>query len=281
MNQEINVSNSNNKVLITIVVILIVLVLCLGGYLVYDKLLSNNNDNNTDNNITENNQEETKEEDYDLVEAKKLIDNILSLDVYNILDRLSESGLTEDVKLSMAIVSTPAQQIYTCNDAFDVNTEYGGYRPTQTDRWACDSNIAVDTYPYNDVNESYKKLFGSATVASKNGVYTIMAYDYSSKIDSFVALDPQFGPIVGNLYYYDVEAAQLIDNQLIIEVSYLTYIYTTLDAEDFTYTINDIQYTAMSEEEISKAYNDNKEILPHLTFTYEKENKNYVLKSVN
>ena len=34
-------------------------------------------------------------------------------------------------------------------------------------------------------------------------------------------------------------------------------------------------------DDLTKSYNDNKKALPNLTFVFEKENNNYILKSVN
>ena len=105
-------------------------------------------------------------------------------------------------------------------------------------------------------------------------------YDYSTKLDAYVALSPAFGPIVSNFYYYDIESVEIMDDTLKIEISYLAYKYSSLDFKDFSYSLNDTIYSNNTEEDIVKAYENNKNKLPKLTFTYEITNDKYVLKSI-
>ena len=261
-----------------IITVLSIAVIVLGGYLVYDKVIDKEEKNNNEIKTPESNESI----DFDTVAAKKFIDELVDLKVFNIFNQLSENGLTEENKLLIAIHKTSPQSIYTCSDAFDMNTSNNmEYRPTANDHWGCYSNQGISSYGYDLVNEQYKKLFGSSDDAKKVGIYITTAYEYSSKIDSYVSLTPYFGPIINNSYYYNIESAKITDNKLSIEISYLAYFPVSLDSEDeFSYVL-DGNTNTFNIDEISTVFNNNKNSLPHLIFNYEKENENYVLKSVN
>lgn len=267
-----------NKVKNVIIIILAVLVLSLGGYLVYDKVFVGDN-LDIENNAEKEDVEEENEVFYNTL-AKTLVDNIIELDVYNIFERLSKSGLSDEIKLSMAISSLEPVNSYTCLDAFDVNTGYVEYRPAKNNAWGCGQNEKVDSFDYDLVNEEYKNLFGGSENALKISVLETWVYDYSNKIDGYVRLTPRFGPIVNSLYYYDIEDINITNEQLKIKISYLTYAPVLGSVDTFRYILNDISYTEKTKDEIKKAYYDNKNLLPRLIFNYEKDNGKYILKSV-
>lgn len=258
-----------------VITILLIIVLCLGGYLVFDKVIDKKEEKVKDPIPKE-------DVELDTAIAEKFIDELINLDVFNILDRLSENGLTEENKLSIAIAKTKGSNSYSCNDAFDMNENNNSeYRPVSNKKWGCGLQDRVSSYSYDLVNEQYKALFGSLENANKTGIYTTNAYEYSSKINSYVSLNPYFGPIVRNSYYYNIESAKVTDNKLNIEISYLSYFPSTLGSNtEFKYTIDGNTKT-FNKDEISSVFNTNKSSLPRLTFSYEKENENYILKSVN
>ena len=75
--------------------------------------------------------------------------------------------------------------------------------------------------------------------------------------------------------------SELLDDKFEIEISYLTYWFSYLGSEEVKYTIDGNEYSAVNEDEISKVFDENRNLLPRLTFTYELDNGNYVLKSVD
>ena len=256
-----------------VIIILAILVLGLGGYLVYDKVLSSGNKEEIGDN-------EQQEVDYDIIAAQYIIDSFLTSKTINVIDRIVDTKLDEETKLAMAIANTePDFNSYSCADLFDVNTSYGEYRPV--DQWTCIQSDIPNSYKYEDVNKQYKKFFGSSKEAQKQGVASYNGYGYSKKKDVYATLSPLFGPIRTKLYYYEAENAKIKGNELKIETSYLTYHYAAMGVTDsFSYYIGEALYENKTKDEVIKAYNDNKKSLPTLTFVLEKENNNYVLKSV-
>lgn len=268
-----------------VITILTVLVLCLGGYLVYDKV-SEKNDKKIEDNMSKENLDSSGEEALDTYVAKEFIDKIIDSKVFNILDKLSENGLSEENKISLAIARSGVSVAYSCQDAFDIFNENNEYR-ISNQRWGCYKESQISSYTYDNVNQQYKKLFGSSKNAEKIGIYTTIAYEYSNKINAYVALDAYFGPIVSNEYYYNIESAIINDNKLNIVISYLSYFYKNLDSylnkdsnSEVVYKLRGKEYTVKMNE-VSTVFDNNKEALPHLTFSYEKQDGNYILKSVN
>lgn len=245
-----------------VIIMLTVLVLGLCGYLVYDKVLSNNI-------------EEVKEESYDLASAKFIIDSFLNANMYNIIDRIVETKLDEDTKLAIAIGSIESLESYSCNELFDTTNGY-----YENNGAICSSY--PNQYSYERVNARYKKIFGSLKEAPKKDLlYRYEVYDYSDKKDVYVELEPQFGPIIPNLYYYEVKEAKINNNELKINISYLTYkVNPLVEPEHISYKINNVEYTIEKEDNIKQIYSDNENSLPTLTFVFEKENNNYILKYV-
>lgn len=261
----------NNKGLMVLVIILSLLVVGLGGYIIYDKFINVEEDNNkvVDNdNIN-----------FDL--ARGYINNIIDLGAYNLFNRLFEEGLTDDVKLSMALSgSDNFKQSYTCGEAFTSNFAGGvEYRPVGHGLWACGINNDVYSVNYNNVNLIYNNLFGNKGDAPKKIEYcdTNMC-DYSKNTNSYVVLDIQATGLSPSKYYYEVNDVKINNNELKINISYLYY-YQIING-NYNYSINNIDHETDNEDDIKKVYIDNEKLLPSLTFVFEKQNQDYILKSV-
>lgn len=284
--------------LMIVIVILSVIILALVGYIVYDKISEDNKSENVQNNNEEGNKnlisEDNKNENvqnnneegkqnvnfFDL--AKEYINNIIELDTYNLFNRLYEEGLSNDIKLSMALSDLEKfEQKYTCDEVYTANYEEE-YRPIGYEFYGCSvlNKEGVYSINYDQVNEDYKKLFGDMNDAPKEIAYcdNSSICDYSEKINSYVKLDIQASGNPSYEYYYEIKDVKIDNNELKITILYLDYV--ELMNGSFVYNLNDVDHIANNVEEVKQAYNDNKEKLPSLTFVFEKENQNYIIKSV-
>lgn len=279
----------NNKGLMVLVIILSLLVVGLFGYIVYDKVIDVEEDNNkvSDNKEEDNNKVADNDNiNFDL--ARGYINDLIDLGTYDLFDRLSEEGLSDNVKLSMALSgSDNFVQSYTCGEAFTSNYAEGNeYRPVGHERWACSviNKEPVYSIEYDSVNFVYKSLFGNIGDVPKKIEYCSNTMcDYSTKTNSYVRLIMQASGLPFYSYYYNVKNVEVNDNELKIKISYLTYTNIYIISEetfDISYYLNDKVYEVNNKADIKKAYYDNEKTLPSLTFVFEKENQDYILKSV-
>lgn len=259
-----------------VIIILSILVLGLGGYLVYDKVIDKEetNANNKNEEIVE--QQDDKE--IYATMARKYIDDVIDTGVYKVLDQLHENGLTQDIKTLIAISNVSGYESF-CQDLFEIDVNTSSYFSENFGESACVSNQTLNSIFYDEVNAVYKKTFGALENAPKRYIPNIIPYEYSNKMDRYVLLHAR-SSVINYLYYYDVDNVEITDSKLEIKISYLTYSYTNWDAIDYAYYIGETLYRNKTEEEVIKAYNDNKKSLPKLTFNYEKEDGRYILKSV-
>lgn len=245
---------SANIIIIICIVVIVVLSICL----VMSKQESKN---------------EIKE--IDKKTAQEYIDKLINTKTYNILDNLKEEGLTDEIKLSLAINSTNNyEEIYTCNEAFTISSDYNGYRPVENEGFSCEDNgLKIRSYKYDDVLTSYRKLFGSIGNPKKG--YT-WGYDYSQKQNAYFKLSANFGPIQDINYKYDINSKEINDDRLTIDITYLSYYNKTINDEE-TYTTDLLEIDSFSKEKVEEIFNNNKDKLPHLTFTYINESDTYYL----
>lgn len=259
-----------------IIIILVILILGLSGYLVYDKLLVS-----TDNEES-NNDKKLEGETFDLAEAKTIIDKYLNSDMRNIIERIEETNLDEETRLAMVLNSLESDVNYRCDELFENVGEYGDIGSTfYRMGWVCEQR-EDSQYTYSNVNEQYKKFFGSSENALKQNIlYRYEAYAYSDIKNLYVSLQPMFGPILSNSYYYEVKEALTTNSELKIKIAYLTYKENALlDEKGISYEMDNIEYTVDTKDEIKQIYVQNEQKLPTLTFIFENENDNYVLKRV-
>lgn len=254
-----------------VIIILAILVLGLGGYLVYDKVLS-----------SENKEEVVEKQDNNEIYttiARTYIDNVIDTGVYKVLDNLHENGLTQDIKTLIAISNVSGYELF-CQDLFEIDSNTNGYFSKDFGELACVLDQRLNSVSYDSVNDAYKKLFGTLENAPKKYIPNIIPYEYSTKMNRYVLLHGR-SSIINYLYYYDIDNVEITDSKLEIKISYLTYAYTNLNATDlYRYYIGETLYENKTKNEVIKAYNDNKKSLPKLTFNYEKEDGRYILKSV-
>lgn len=191
--------------------------------------------------------------------AQEYIDKLINTKTYNILDNLNEEGLTDEIKLSLAINSTNNyEEIYTCNEAFTISSDYNGYRPVENVEFSCEDNeLKIRSYKYDDILTSYRKFFGSIGNPKKG--YT-RGYDYLQKQNAYFKLSANFGPIQDINYKYDINSKEINDEE--------------------TYTTDLLEVDSFSKEKVEEIFNNNKDKLPHLTFTYINESDTYYLINV-
>lgn len=258
-----------------VIIILSVVILGLGGYLVYDKVLSSDN------------KEEVVEKQDDkeiyFTMARNYIDNIIDSGVYKVLENLSKDGLTDELKTLMAMSNVRSYES-NCENAFDIDPNTNGYFSKEFGEMACSSNKVLNLFDYDSVNMKYKKIFGTSENAPKKYIANIVPYEYSSKANSYVELYSRRSAM-NSLYYYYIEEVEATDSKLKIKISYLSYHYVDMTAEaehsdSFSYYIGETLYENKTKEEVIKSYNENKKSLPNLTFNYEQEDGRYILKSV-
>lgn len=270
-----NKNNSNVKILTTLVMILVVLVLCLGGYLVYDKLSSDDKQVTNLESVENNNTGITQ---YDISRATSLIESVVDKYDSQLIHFILEEGLSEEIKLLMAIKNTQPTKTYECSQLFDANY-YGNYRPTNNEKWECTFGDKPDVYLYDSVSKEYSKIFGISKVAPKIDVFKATGYSYSSKQNAYANLQIQATGL-SHPAYYEVESANIENDKLKINISYLLYKCDTLGCENHIYSVNNVEKTSSSSIDISQIYQQNKQELPKLTFVYELENNNYILTSI-
>jgi len=271
-----------------VIMILAILVLGLGGYLVYDKVLTN------DNNEIENT--EVKEESYDLAAAKELIDKYY----YSYATQSGTSftiGYTEDAKKYLAAVNVSVKDVSTINCIltynnegyqYEVNLENGGIGYCYGD---------TNSISYDALSESYKKLFGNDKVLKKNDfIFGAMIYDYNEKLDSFIKLSCECGGGPGGIELYSIKSAKKVGDKLIINVGrvelksgildenkYTDEFYTTeINGQTLKYNYNEVFNSdySISEEFERQFFNKYLDKLDTYKFTFFNENGTYKLESM-
>jgi len=245
-----------------VITLLIILVLCLGGYLVYDKIIHNNDDGDNTKEVLED------EKKYDLVEAKKLVDRYMSQD-YMRYEILSDNYLSEEAKVKIAINNTKSTNTeYTCKEAFPeyysegeafVNDDTSGSVGVCTDNYE-----SSEIYDYKNVNSTYKKLFGNKKDLPKIMIdYDIFGvYAYSKTYDAFVELSCACGDFysVGSSYY-EVNSANIVDSTLEVVINYINFNLNQnsicLEQDDSVCINTGKEYLSdISNEDIKKLYSN-------------------------
>lgn len=124
--------------------------------------------------------------------------------------------------------------------------------------FSCEDNeLKIRSYKYDDVLTSYRKFFGSIGNPKKG--YT-RGYDYSQKQNAYFKLSANFGPIQDINYKYDINSKEINDEE--------------------TYTTDLLEVDSFNKEKVEEIFNNNKDKLPHLTFTYINESDTYYLTDV-
>ena len=290
--QEINIEpkivKKNNPILIIIIFILLAIIIG-GGIFVYTKYIAPSNNKNASNPRTTNNEASGKEQDYDLVKAKELIDKYY---VSYLSDNIFTDGITLATKNRIALknISSEYKSENNCDVLYENNSnarkEGTGYgvtlNPTleelkgKINAGGCDLGSA-DTYKYEDVNNVYKALFGKNENVSKSDfMYYIGPYDYIEDKAIFVLLNARGGGAIGpHFTTYGVQSAKIIGEKLIVDVGYIGVDVPSsikLGNEEVTITEEDVQKDTFEKDFLDK-YLDK---LDTYEFTFKYEDDHYV-----
>lgn len=81
-----------------------------------------------------------------------------------------------------------------------------------------------------------------------------------------------------NKYYsiFKYKYKEINDDRLTIDITYLSYYNKTINDEE-TYTTDLLEVDSFSKEKVEEIFNNNKDKLPHLTFTYINKSDTYYL----
>lgn len=273
----------NTKVIIAVAVVLIPVFGILGWVLGVE--FANKEDKATGD---DRNKQEEVIEVLSIEEAEVLLEKYHA----NIYSQYN-AGYTEDLKQYLAIKNTKMFEEKRCNEVYDVTTnEYGDDYITLIDGEERCCADEVVTLKYDDVNTTYKSLFGSKNDMPKTTSMNLLTvYNFVEEIDSFATTYICNSGIANqNVELYDVFEVELVDNQMIVSVHYLEFIEGMNDNYDSVYSVT-IGYEEL-EFEVDELMNDDWEVkeevtnelleqhgdkLPVYKYIFEKENNNWVL----
>ena len=311
--------DGSKKKIILIILVVIGLIGCyLVGYIIGTNLGKEKKKDKPNEEIKEEVKEEEleeevpKEEPLTLIskeEAEKLITKYHYENTLSGVQPQYNVGFNESIKFEVAYNNSKDKiKSKNCADYADVKKSYDKYytlKGEYEERYFCEKK--ADVISYEDLNNSYKSLFGSDKSITKENNYP---YIYSESKDSFVELFP----ISGNPYswesVYGVQNVELVDNKLHISVGYIElenvegppngnyskcdkYVYesdeyyTCVDElENTTYytaiidDVGRVSYTAneVFKDNFKKQFKDKYlSKLPTYTYVFDKEDDNYIL----
>lgn len=277
--------NKKNTGFIVAIIILAILVVGLVGYVVYDKM-SNNNDKNQESGIEDvTNKENDNNSNIDDNSALGIADLIVK-SYYDssktLFDDVFSKGLDDNMKALIAIRNTTGVS-EDCDDLYknsgvkkftggeDYQIDYNG-----NEIGVCETN--AEAYKYDDVNDSYKKLFGQSQNVAKNKiVMNLISYDFVN--DKFVKLQTYGGTDSRPISVYKVASAKLKDGILTVQV-----LYKRLELE-----IQDDGYLYYKEDKFNDSTLDNfinnfadkyKSDMDTYEMVFKLESAHYILESV-
>ena len=282
----------NNTGLVVAVTVLIMLVLSLVGFIVYDKVINNNT---KDPNSSDNNENEVTYINYDLDEAKKLIDIYYGPEKESAM--FFDGNLTEEERLIITFSQMKDLTLRTINCKSLSKEDALWYEEVVG---SC--VYETEAFEYSELNAVYKNLFGSLNNAPKKGFspFKLLPLMDKFKDSETIGFEYYKGEYVGILcyrtcgsesyvdskYMYEVASAKIgSDESLIIEVDYIGFepilgneFIDDVRGYESTYD-GAIVYDELSD--ISDNYiKENPNKVHRATFTFEKENGNFVLKTL-
>lgn len=242
---------------------------------------SNSNIESNSNNIPEN-----KIDNLDVASAEKLLAKYHETGIGRSIQYTK--GFTTELKQYLAWANTVNKPKRKCSDSFNVKLQSGETdvyytKVGQSEFWC---NSQTETISYDEINKTYKSLFGSKQEMPKSNFSNLISlYYYSDKTNSFVK-GYIWGTGVGpeNIDGYAVKNVEVKDNQLLVNVAYVELNYS--DDDHIEYRINGkTQTTKYPKNSTFKSYNEfansvaKKHVneLPVYQYVFEKENDNYVL----
>ncbi len=277
---EENKKNSN----IIIVILLAIIIAGLLGFIVYDKFIKKEPEENLPTEpVLENNENKFEEE-------RKLVNLYRYQDLDGSL--FDKNKLDEETKIKIAFMNSTSTEV-DCKAIYENNTAASyiiekdeeddsiiGYEILDKNEKRlgfCDiyeDNGISYSVKYEDLNKTYKLLFGSELNASKTDFGNIT---YESKNDLYILLSCRCGGVSGVVSVYDVISSSTKDNKLIVKVWYTNLSseddekYCSSDNKDLCFELEGI------ENNVTEYYKGKTNNLPTRTFTFVKENNNYVL----
>ena len=307
----------NNKILYVILIILVILVLLLGGYIVYEKKANTNKDNIPNQIITPETpepEEQAEEEEPAALSIINKAEEILSnSDLYNTFFVLYQGADGEGLyKGNMNDVPNQAKLQFVWlhfKNEFEKTTSDKMLKYAQ-------SIFGKDfTIKFEDFKDFY------ATGINNKDKITKLSYVYNKNTKKYSEYCDNSGVCGGHGILYplgDLIKYELVDSRVENNKYLLTYKQLFYDPSGFmhrnpeesiTYSITNIfgkeminkklgfilgnkakelDETEIIEKEtellplsITKEYNKIKDKLPNVTYTFEKENDNLILKSIN
>lgn len=270
MDNQFEVQQKNQKSgkgLIVVVVILVLLVLGLGGYIVYDKMLTKESTETKDSEATEKNVEE--KENLDEI-ANKLVEKLNKYDVdyYDSKGNVVFADLSDNDKMLGAYVysNTYGSLKKTIVDDYFNNlfgVELSNYPDLNC--WAGDGAL----FKYNSATGEYEAIgnHGHGGLASIKSV--TMKYNKIDKVDGeyVITVTKVFGPTQG-IDYESPENAFYADSKFTVKLDGL---------KQFTKTDSSGNWdTNIDKDAVKKYYDENyeqfKNIKPQYKYTFTKDN---------
>ena len=263
---------NNNTGLVVLITVLVMLVLGMGAFIIYDKVINKTNEPNSEENNKVDNNETITYTNYDLEEAKKLVDKYYVL--YD--DGTSFDNMSNEDKNAIAFTQIGASSLkeVSCKslygkDSYELENSVLG----------CQSNTEV--IDYNILNNEYHKMFGNNNDAAKVGFEKQYHFDYVSTTNQFAKLEcfGTCGSPFGIMAIYDVLTAKIdSDDNLIINVGYDLFSFNP-DSEKYISKYDSSTVIDSSSDLNDNYIKQNPDKVYEITFTFEKENGDFVLKS--
>lgn len=276
MNENMNMyeNKKSNKGLVFALIFVILIALCLGGYIVYDKVIASDSDQKeVDNTKTEEQKETNKELD------------VTSSEVTDLMDKISISDM------SMDLVG-----YFYSSDKITVDTMDNNIKLVIGLQTSYKKNEALTELTKEQMATNIKSVFGKNTTYTDKDVTGGACYGSSAKYNSSsntYTLDGGCGGTGPERAYYE-KVTKAIKTSNTIEV-YQQAIYTVPDENGDMNDFDNISVTIYTPDKKTKIATstvgevDNKkealidtykDTLPTYKFTFNKEDNNYVFYSV-
>lgn len=159
-----------------------------------------------------------KEKDFDTKEAKVLVNQYFT-DEYIPTSNVFNDGMNDRYKIGLSLFYYEKDLTeYDCNELYP-ESERDDEGIVVGNGTFCDGK--VKGISYNDLNKSYKKLFGNSSDLEKK---TVGVYNYIKDKDTFVILSCRCGGATQTRYLRDVKEATIKGNTLKVKVYYFEYV---------------------------------------------------------
>ena len=274
----------NEKKYKTITMILLIVVVMLSAYIIFDGLglsvsINKNQSSTEEEKDTSRDEESNTSVVYDLKKAEELVAKYYlgsSGPVQGFVDLLNE---TEKLLLTIPNVSKTEKK---CEDVYSklINaekTDYGYVIKSNGDMFVCEDNTNIINYL--DLNSEYQSLFGSNQYIPKTNLtygWGILYY-YDEVNNRFISAEWSGGGNSATFNSYVVKSAEIINEQLIINVGYACGgADKEIELKNGTAPASEFDSLDKKEQFLSKY----KERLKVKTFTFKLDNGNYVLKNI-